>query len=169
MSQSLNPVYVVQTIVSTTAPAEWESIEAIALHLAQGYVILWQYHAIFTGVIESGGVRWLNDDQPVQSDDHLVRLRAFNERQEYHFWRNGKQIKGRLRTDAEGNSIDTIDTRMKLRSIVGKPLRKATPDLVSDELAVITRNYIGYDETTKQASYMDSRFLNLEPFNPDQA
>ncbi|MDX2245357.1 MAG: CRISPR-associated protein Csx19 [Bacteroidia bacterium] len=168
MSQLLTPVYTIQKISSTSTPASWESIDAIARQLGEGYIVLWQHHAIFTGVVE-GKVTWLNDAQPVIGDEHMVRVRAFNETQEYHFWRSNGKIQGRLRTDAQAGDQEVVDTQMMLRSVVGKALRKAHPDLVSEDVALITRNYIAYDSATQQAGYVDSRFVKFQPFNPNNA
>lgn len=164
MSQFLTPVYTIKQIASTSTPVKWESMEAIAPQIGEGYIVLWQHHSIFTGVVEGGKVTWLNDTQPVSGDEHLVRVRAFNEAREYHFWRSGGTLQGRLRTDAPGGSQEIVDTYMMLRGVVGKALQKASPDLAANDLAVVTRNYIAYDETTHQAGYVDSRFVTFKPF-----
>lgn len=164
MSQPLTPVYRIQKIASTSAPASWESIADTARQLREGYIVLWQYHAIFTGVVEGGKVTWLNDE-PVAGDEHLVRVRAFNEAREYYFWRSGSKMQGRLRTDAPGEGQEVVDTSMMLRGVVGQPLQKASADLAANDLAVVTRNYIDYDKTTQQAGYVDSRFVKFQPFN----
>ncbi|MEZ4829279.1 MAG: CRISPR-associated protein Csx19 [Bacteroidia bacterium] len=169
MSQLLNPVYPIKKISSTSTPVTWESIEAMARQLGKGYVLLWQHHAIFTGVIEAGKITWLNDTQPVMGGEHLVRVRAFNETQEYHFWRSSGKMLGRLRTDTSGEGQEVVDTSMMLRGVVGKPLQKARPELAVKDLAVVTRNYIAYDNTTTQASYVDSRFVKFQPFNHKKA
>lgn len=164
MSQALTQLYRIKKIASTASPVEWKGIEELTSHICNGYVVLWQHHAIFIGIIEVGKVHWLNDAQPVDGHNRFLRLRAFNASTEYHFWRSGADFRGRLRIDAEGDSSEIVDTKMKLRSVIGKPLRKAHPDLATEDLAVVTRNYISYDKATQQAGYVDSRFLDFKPF-----
>ncbi len=161
MNQSLTAVYNIKTIDSTSSTAEWEGIEAITKHMNQGFIILWQHHAIFTGVIEAGKLHWLNESQPIEDDSHIIRLRAFNKTQEYHFWRSGVQIKGRLRTDAEGNAQDIVDTEMVLRGVVATKLFKEMRATERDTILIKTRNYIEVNELG-QAGYVDSRFLDFD-------
>ncbi len=169
MSQILTPVYKILQIASTSTPVKWESMKAIAQQIGEGYIVLWQHHAIFTGVVEGGRVTWMNDTQPVTGDEHLIRVRAFNEAKEYHFWRSGGKIQGRLRTDTPGDGHEVVDTSMMLRGVLGKPLQEASNDLAVNDLMVVTRNYIGHDETTQQAGYVDSRFVKFQPFNSNNS
>ncbi|MCW5925082.1 MAG: hypothetical protein KIS77_22390 [Saprospiraceae bacterium] len=168
MSQLLTPVYSIKKIASASIPVGWEGADAIAQQLSEGYIVLWQHHAIFTGVIEGGNTTWLNDIQPVSGDEHLFRVRAFNEAKEFHFWKTGGNIQGRLRTDAPGEGQEIVDASMMLRGVVGKLLQKAHADLAVSDLAVVTRNYIDYDAATQQAGYVDSRFVKFQPFNINQ-
>jgi CRISPR-associated protein (TIGR03984 family) len=192
MSQTLTPVYSIKKIASTSIPVGWEGTDGIAQQLSEGYIVLWQHHAIFTGVIEGGNTTWLNDSQPVSGDEHFVRVRAFNEAKEFHFWKTGGNIQGRLRTDAPGEDQEIIDASMMLRGVVGKLIQKpdadqkpaqlfsgaghvvgkliqkSDADLAVSDLAVVTRNYIAYDSTTQQAGYLDSRFVKFQPFNTKQ-
>lgn len=166
MSQNPEPAYHIKTVSSVPEPVEWQGLDAIAKNIVGGYAVLWQHHAVFTGQIKDGRIEWLNSESPVTDDKHMVRLRAFNQNEEYHFWRTSDGIKGRLRRDGEteGES-DVIDTKMILRSVVAHPLKKIRADFEEGTLAVLTRNYIDYDAQTKQAGYVDSRFVNFELFN----
>ncbi|MBX2929799.1 MAG: hypothetical protein KF852_18340 [Saprospiraceae bacterium] len=164
MSQLLTPVYDIQQIASTSTPVAWESIEAIAQRIGEGYIILWQHHAISTGLIEGGKIHWRSEAKPVMDDAHLLKIRAFNEVREYYFWRSSDGMRGRLRSDEDGEVQDFLDAKMMLRSVVGKPLQKVRHDLVSNQLTLITRNYIGYDRDTYQAGYVDSRFVAFQAF-----
>lgn len=168
MSQTLKPVYTIQPITSRATLVEWESIEVTAKNIDQGFIVLWQHHAIFIGVIEDGKVHWIDESQPVEDDSHIARLRAFNETQEYHFWRSGGQIKGRLRTDAEGDTQAIVDTQMVLRGVVAKNLFKKLRANEKDTIFIQTRNYIEKNEIG-QTGYTDNRFLNFITNNPDKA
>ena len=164
MNQVLEPAYQIKTLSSKAESAEWLGLEAVIQEINNGYAVLWQHHAVFLGQINDGNIEWLNMDQPIDDEEHLVRLRAFNENQEYHFWRTSEGIKGRLRKDnlTEGET-EVIDTQMVLRGVVAEPLLKENGELKKGKLlAVSTRNYIGYNSQTKQAGYVDSRFVNFE-------
>ena len=166
---SLQPVYEIKTISSKTEPVKWQSLETIAELISDGFIVLWQHHAVFTGQLKGGVIHWQNVENPVAKDEHLVRLRAFNQKQEYHFWRTSEGIKGRLRTDDDtGNGAEVVDTSMVLRGVVAKPLKikKVNTELKEAKiLGVLTRNYIEYSPKTQQAGYIDSRFVDFEPFN----
>jgi hypothetical protein len=165
MSQQPSPIYNITSLSSESERIPWEGIAAVAIQLSRGFVVLWQHHGVFTGQIEQGAIRWLNDYDPEPGDEHFVRLRAFNDTQEYHFWRSGQQIKGRLRSDVAGETVEVVDTCMILRGVVAKPLKKVSADWVEETLAVSTRNYVGYDPQTHQVGYVDSRFVDFKPIN----
>jgi hypothetical protein len=166
MSQDLKPVYQIKTLSSNAEPVEWLGLEIVAQEINNGYAVLWQHHAVFTGQIDEGTIQWLNGEHLVSGDEHIVRLRAFNEKEEYHYWRTSDGIKGRLRRDSGTESkADVIDTQMVLRSVVANPLKKVSAEFGEATIGVLTRNYIGYDNETKQAGYVDSRFVDFEQFN----
>lgn len=160
---SLEPVYKVEKIKTAVTPVPWQGIDAIADAIQNGWAVLWQHHAVFTVQIQDGKVRWLRN-QPEKGDEHFVRLRAFNKEQEYHFWRTGSQIKGRLRSDNSGQEAEYIDTQMVLRGVVANPLIELASSEFdkADYLSVKTRNYIDYHPKTQQAGYVDSRFVDFE-------
>jgi hypothetical protein len=167
MSQIPEPVYQINKISSEAETTNWQGLKPISTLLSNGFVVLWQHHAVFTGEIKGGVIHWLNNESPVPDDEHLVRLRAFNQKQEYHFWRSSEGIKGRLRTDDDtGNGAEVINTQMVIRGVIAKPLKKVSTEFAEAKtLAVLTRNYIDYDPKTQQAGYVDSRFVNFESFN----
>jgi len=162
-SQNLKPAYEVKEVATNSSSPPWSNIDNICQDIQNGWIVLWQYHAVFTGQVESGKVQWLTNTNPEADDKHLVRIRAFNASKEYHFWKSGQKIKGRLRTDGAGEPVEYIQTEMVLRSIVATPLKKASFELSEGTLAIVTRNYIGYHPETHQAGYVDSRFVDFEP------
>lgn len=159
--EHLQPAYQIIQYSSKAEESTWSSIEQACKEIANGWIVLWQYHTVFTGKIENGGVAWLEGEHPEPSDAHLVRLRAFNKVEELHFWRSGQEIKGRLRMDGKGDSVDCIDTSMVLRAVVGEKIEPKLGD--GKKYAILTRNYIGYHPVTHQAGYVDSRFVGFEP------
>lgn len=166
MSKIPEPVYQIKEISSTAETLTWQGLGNIGTQLGNGFVVLWQYHAVFTGQIQNGAIYWLTDEYPVAEDEHIVRIRAFNQNQEYHFWRTGERLIGRLRTDEDKEGENAvIDTQMVLRSVVANPLKKVSADMTEGTLVVLTRNYIDHDPKNQQAGYVDSRFVNFELFN----
>lgn len=163
-NENIEPVYRIEEVETECMFSSWSGIDAICKDLQMGWIVFWQYHAVFTGQIKSGEIQWLSDAHPETDDKQLVRIRAFNESKEYHFWKSGQEIKGRLRTDGAGEPTEYIQTKMVLRSVVANPLKKASSELSEGTLAVMTRNYIGYHPETHQAEYVDSRFVNFDKF-----
>lgn len=156
---TIQPVYDVRAFNSSTTPAVWSGLESIFKSIHNGWAVLWQHHNVFTGKVTNGMVHWL-EGEPELEDTHLVRLRAFNEDVEYHFWRSGQEIRGRLRSDGSGDQTEYIDTAMIVRSVVAKPLKSQQKFALGD-ISICTRNYIGYNADTCQAGYVDSRFVNF--------
>lgn len=161
---STNPAYEIKDIKTKAEIVAWIDLYTISASIQEGWIVLWQHHAVFTGQIVLGKIKWLADELPVSGEKYLVRLRAFNKSKEYHFWRSGAQIKGRLRSDdLEGLVESAIDTKMVLRSVVANPLKIASTELAeAEKITVTTRNYIGYHPETQQAGYVDSRFVSFE-------
>lgn len=153
MNELIKPVYDIQKVFSSVNLLEWKGINEVADNLENGYMVLWQHHAIFTGKVEDKVICWLSGS-PELGDIHFVRLRAFNESKEYHYWKGTHSIEGRLRDDLVGTEIEVVDACMVLRSVVGRVIQQPL-------CRIISRNYILYDDDTGQAGYRDSRFVNF--------
>lgn len=164
---SENKHYEIKSTTSIAKQIDWQDRQTVWKSVGEGWAVLWQYHQVFTGKIEGGKINWLNENKPEPEDIHLFRLRAFNEIEEYHFWRSGQIIKGRSRRDdTDGEIAEFIDTQMILRSIVALPLteKKALKTQKDKkEIRLLSRNYIAYHPQTFQAGYVDSRFLGFVP------
>ena len=160
----MNPAYQLQETKSAHRVIPWKGYEPIWKDIKEGYAVLWQHHMVFTGQITNGHIQWLNKlEEPENGEEHLVRLRAFNENQEYHFWRSEQEIKGRLRQDGgEGEEMEYIDTKMIIRSVVALPLRMGIPEWAEkNDIRLLARNYVGHHPETFQIGYIDSRFVNF--------
>ena len=83
--------------------------------------------------------------------DHILSIRAFNQDEEYYFWKNGSVLTGRFRKDATDEMGDdyAIDTEMLLRSVV---LPEKTGQQ-NEKYFLRTRNYI----SNEGFGYADSR------------
>ena len=161
MSGNLKAVYQEKSYNTQATPCTWTALQDLAKELEDGWVVFWQHHQIALGKIEHTQIEWLTE-APIETEDHLVRVRAFNAGMEYHFWRSGKQIKGSKRVDRLTEPKDTscVDTKMMLRAELAKPLKSILGEKSS--LAVLTRNYIGYDNPeVPQVGYVDSRFVEF--------
>lgn len=165
--------YKVKSIFCKQSKEEWKSLQDVCSHFNTGWVVLWQNHGVFTGKIMKDGKepQWYAGS-PEDGKEHLIRLRVFNEEQEYHFWRTGEGIKGRSRRDGVGEkSVQSIDTQMALRGVVGAPLKKDRvewADKSKEEkgptLYLKSRQYLATHPKTHQVSYVDCRFLTF--FDP---
>ena len=140
--------------------------------------VAWYFDAIVFYNIENG--KW---SKPLRDnlEEELVRLRVFDEYKEMHIWRSNGELKGRLRTDADGNTIgyvkgnqflngtsfDKTETEIIAKEDKGTYYELPYPDfknIKSDgRLVLVTRNYIGYNDIG-QAGYIDSRFVDFEIF-----
>ncbi|MCW5907197.1 MAG: hypothetical protein KIS94_05020 [Chitinophagales bacterium] len=145
-------------INTSSRPKSWDGWNTLANDLQNGYIVLWQYHGVFAGIISNGTITWCK--QPETEDKHIERIRAFNESKEYHFWRSSSGLVGRLRTDSNATNGDTLcaDTAMLLRSVIVRQLGNSKEE---EKWFITTRNYIDYNEIG-QAGYVDSRFLKIE-------
>lgn len=159
----ITPAYTLTYISSGSTSYNFESLETLALKLKEGNIILWQHHGVFAGEIAGGEISWAKRESIENDKSHIIRIRAFNPVKEYHIWRSGIYLKGRLRTDG-GESINEptpgetlipfTDSEMVLRSVITKQ--------VPEYSKIATRNYINrFDENNYQAGYEDSRFVQF--------
>lgn len=141
-------------------------------------VILWQINAVRFAIWEQG-VFSFYDAVPLRAD-LLIELRIFNEQGELYLRCEDGRFVGRLRTDEVGDEVDYVDTIarfwgshhkeddedtawMKLRD----PSRKLELKLPAVEgkpefVGLVTRSYIGVDNETGQAGYIDHRYYAIE-------
>jgi hypothetical protein len=87
--------------------------------------------------------------------NYILRIRIFNQQEEYHFWRSGGLLSGRLRTDATtaDGDVYAIETEMVLRGVIAKQITVAG----KETFFIKTRNYIATDGF----GYNDSRFVEI--------
>lgn len=107
----------------------------------------------------------------------IKRMRIFNCNEEFLLWRSNGILKGRFRTDDEGDDIDcveanqiifgtdveykndhTILTEQRGTKIIIPGIWKANNNKL--RVAIQTRHYIGY-KYDYQASYIDARFVEF--------
>lgn len=151
-------IYQAKPINTSHSTATWCGWNTLASDLQNGYIVLWQYHGVFVGIISNGNITW--QKIPEADDKHIERIRAFNESMEYHFWRSSSGLVGRLRTDTTNAKMQglCVDTAMLLRGVAVRQLSQSEED---EKWYLTTRNYIDYNEIG-QAGYVDSRFLKIE-------
>lgn len=159
---SLKPAYEIKTCKSKVEAIEFKSFDAVLQNFDDGGAVLWQHHNVFVGKIGENTFNWAKDKTP-ESDfkKHLVRLRVFNKDREYHFWRTGNKINGRLRIDLEGEDVAYVDTSMKLRGVAGEQVQKLHGN--NHSYFIKTRNYL--NSGNEQAGYVDSRFVEFVTLN----
>lgn len=143
--------------------------------------VVWYYDKIEFYQIVNGA--W---DRPYRESilDEVVRVRIFNRAKEVHVWRSNNRLKGRLRIDdGDGEDIEYVRANQVMN---GTKFEAKNGFLVATEekgihyelpfsrlvehcqqierLAVVTRNYIGYNDIG-QAGYIDCRFEEIKSLN----
>ncbi len=109
---------------------------------------------------------------------YINRMRIFNENEELHIWRSNGIIKGRYRSDGDGNETDIVESYQVISGTTAKKPddytrlieeKKGIELLIPGEwkaddketrVALKTRHYIEYLQGY-QASYSDARMVNF--------
>jgi hypothetical protein len=155
---NLKPAYKIEACNSKVEPIEFQSFDNVLQEFDDGYAVLWQHHKVFVGKIAKKEINWTNNKIPDSDfNKYLVRLRVFNKEMEYHFWRTGGKIKGRLRIDKVGEDVSFVDTSMNLRGVAGEQVQKLNGN--NHSFFIKTRNYL--NSGNEQAGYVDSRFVEF--------
>ena len=159
-------------------PASEEALCDQLRGVQQATVVLWQMNAVRFGTWD-GHAFSFPAHAPLQME-LLIELRIFNEQGELYLRCEDGQFVGRLRTDEAGTEVDYVDTIarfwgshhkeddedtawMKLRD----PSRKLELKLPAVEgkpefVGLVMRSYIGVDNETGQAGYIDHRYYAIE-------
>lgn len=146
------------------------------MHFSEGTVVVWQVNKIRWGRW-SGNAFTFADGHPEQVSLWLA-CRVFNEQAELHLERNGQSLDGRLLEDGDGDAAEYVDVCsrfwgeckakdadwMTLRDAERK-LSQKMPAIMDDArfYGLVTRNYIGVNEKTGQAGYIDYRYVAVQP------
>lgn len=148
------------------------------LNFQAGYVVLWQIDAIRWGKWESGQLYFPETDP---QDSLLLEVRVFNENEELHLLKQGESFRGRFRNDSEGEAAEYVDSasrfwgrRTQTQACAGGYIRLVDSDrklqmlipavgTEAEYYALETRSYVGINEHTAQAGYVDYRFKAILP------
>ncbi len=148
------------------------------LGVQDGFVILWQVNSINWGRWTDGRFYY---EGPAPKDSLVLELRVFNEQEELHLLKKGGSFKGRYRKDGEGEEAEYIDSASRFwgkrtegqESAEGficlidkdRKLSMSIPKIEADAetYALETRSYVGINEQTAQAGYVDYRFKAILP------
>lgn len=147
-----------------------------ARFVGEGKIAAWLDYAICFGFWRNGN--WTLAEEIAIKPVFLERLRVFNDKEELHVWRESEGIFAwRLRQDeGTGAEVGCVEARTLLWGQVaaangefsllrdaGRNLQLKVPQLASEgkQLYLKTRNYIGYNDKTGQAGYVDSRFVDI--------
>jgi CRISPR-associated protein, TIGR03984 family len=141
-------------------------------------VILWQMNAVRFGTWD-GHAFSFPAHAPLQME-LLIELRIFNEQGELYLRCEDGQFVGRLRTDEAGTEVDYVDTIARFWGghtkgaaedadwmTLRDPSRKLELELPAVEgkpefVGLVMRSYIGVDNETGQAGYIDHRYYAIE-------
>ena len=148
------------------------------LDFQAGFVVLWHIDAISWGKWESGQLHFPEADP---KDCLLLEVRIFNENEELHLLKQGGGFRGRYRKDDEGEEAEYVDSASRfwgrrtqaqecaegyMRLIDSdRKLQMLLPatDAEAEYYALETRSYVGINEHTAQAGYVDYRFKAILP------
>ena len=137
-----------------------------------GSVICWQVHRIIWGKWQAGQV--VLSDGTALDGTYLQEIRVFNALEEVHLKKRGNEWQGRYIKDEgpeEGACVDALsplwgsnESRVchdgyALLEDRDRKLYQCVPSADEAEFyGLVTRNYIGFNEQTGQAGYVDYRF-----------
>lgn len=148
------------------------------LDFQTGLVVLWQINAISWGKWEGGQLHF---PETVPQDGLLLEVRVFNENEELHLLKQGGGFEGRYRKDGEGEEAEYIDSASRfwgrktetqecaegyMKLVDGdRKLQMLLPAIEAEAeyYALETRSYVGINEQTAQAGYVDYRFKAIRP------
>ena len=75
-----------------------------------------------------------------------LQIRIYNENEEFYFYKQNNQWKGRYRSDIEGNDTKAIDTDMKLRSPKNIGIKSEDGTKYLKTRNYISKTAVGYDD-----------------------
>ena len=148
------------------------------LDFQTGFFVLWQIDAISWGKWESGQLHF---SKAVPRDGLLLEVRVFNDNEELHLLKQGGSFQGRYRKDGEGAESEYIDSASRFwgRKTESQECAEGFMRLVDSDrklqmllpvvdedaeyYALETRSYVGINEKTAQAGYVDYRFKAILP------
>lgn len=145
---------------------------------ADGYIVVWQMHGIAWGQWRGGHICLLAGEAP--EPQYWQEMRVFNRGEEAYLYAEGAAFLGRYRRDDEDESgaatfvdsfsrfwgeweEDGTEQEYVMLSDRERKLRMRIPVAADGSrwYGLTTRNYVGYDEGTGLAGYMDYRFVEI--------
>ena len=141
-----------------------------------GIIIIYLDYRVIIRKFENGKIIFMVGENA--ESRFIQKLRLFNPKQELYIWRTEGKLKGRIRKDNEGDTIDIIDANQVLFGTTGErtngysklteergteiilPLEVPNIDAKENRVKIKTRNYIKYNELG-QAGYYECRFVEL--------
>lgn len=143
----------------------------------RGVFVAWQIQSIVWGKFDGEKLLLKENLQPNFND--WLECRIFNEQEEFHLKRSGKNFVGRYIRDEAGAGKFYVDSFARLWGerdknfstdgwikLEDKP-RKISMEIPCDDgnkkyYGLLTRNYIGSDDATGLSGYVDYRFVAIE-------
>ena len=138
-------------------------------------VVIWQANAILFGKWEKGTLQFAHNQAVIYN--LIQEIRAFSENAEIHLVKQGNILTGRYIEDGIGIKSEAVDSIARLwgekvtSDAVGfvKLLDKTrkislyipVEDNNHQYYGLVTRSYIGYDDSTGQAGYKDYRLVKI--------
>ena len=154
----------------------------------KSFVIAYLDYKVLIGTCENSKFSFCCNE--IIEAKHLQQLRVFNNDMELLVWRSNDYLKGRLRTDSEGETTEVVDAHQVLFGTESKPepldslytkifedrgtelslpfsgLTVDVKENRKNRVFIKTRNYIDYNKV-QQAGYVDCRFLGFYKIDLD--
>lgn len=159
--------------------SSWSELnQLVGSFIQDGRMVAYLNFKVAIGKIRQGRLEFYGNEE--FDPKYLLQLRVFDQDKELHIRRKGEhRFLLRYRTDGEGEPVEAVEAYQMLwgRSRDDVPgwvrlSEKRGVELIlpwdrtlkkGSRLWLRTRNYIGYNEETQQAGYLDSRFIEFVP------
>jgi len=152
--------------------------DALKYFNSNGFVIVYLDYKVLIGKVSDNKFFFYNNE--TIEEKYIQRMRIFNEDKEVMLWRSLDGIKGRIRIDNEGNDTYVVDASQVLwgtdKEELGNGWIKIFEDRGTELILPLegvevndkerrvflrTRNYVDFHNETKQATYVDCRFIGF--------
>jgi len=175
-------MYTIKCIKSSVEKGEVNSdLNSFIINkINEGFIICWLHYEVLFGKIENNGFTFYSN-LTSNLKKYLIKLRAFNDKDEIYLWKHDDKLSFRYRKDGEGTDWEIIDAKQVMFGTNSRDLGNGFTEIkekrgikyivpteflngrslsIKARLMLITRNYI-YDNELGQANFIDSRFLKI--------
>lgn len=177
---ALASIYKIEKTTSISKSHTWQGWAEALQHFAtnsNAWIVATLHYGVFVGKVNNGKIEWLTDDGKEDAaatglprlhadgfpdENQIAELRIFDANKEVYFWKDGNELRGRIRQDgAEGNDVSYTQTNLYTRGVVARKLFDDLNTKAGVPIYINTRNYIGQN-AIGQSGYVDCRFVEFK-------